>query len=428
MERKPRPPSADQLIQYALKVKEIPVDTTSAGNPVDSETIIKTIGPHGPVPLEDTYYLDKLFHFAGERNPERVVHAKGGGAFGYFEVTHDITHLTKAAIFSEIGKQTPVAARFSTVWGERGSADTNRGIPDGFRHMHGYGSHTFKLVNKDNEPVYCKFHFRTDQGIKNISPQTATKLAATDPDYSIRDLYDNIAKGNFPSWTFYIQVMTFEEAKTYRWNPFDVTKIWPQSDFPLLPVGHMVLDKNPGNYYAEIEQLAFNPNNLIPGIEPTPDKMLQGRLHSYIDTHIHRLGANFNQIPVNCPYRVRVANYQRDAPMAIDNQNGAPNYYPNSFKGPEPTPRGAWSTYNATGDVKRYKTEDEDNFSQPRILWSNVLDDAARDRMTTNIASVLKLAAPFIQERTVKMFSQVHPDFGNRLRSKLPHFQESAEE
>ncbi|KAI5701305.1 hypothetical protein M8J75_008183 [Diaphorina citri] len=504
MERKPRPPSADQLIQYALKVKEIPVDTTSAGNPVDSETIIKTIGPHGPVPLEDTYYLDKLFHFSGERNPERVVHAKGGGAFGYFEVTHDITHLTKAAIFSEIGKQTPVAARFSTVWGERGSADTNRdprgfavkfytedgnwdlvgnntpiffvrdpfrfihfihsqkrnpvthlrdwdafwdfisllpetthqvmilfsdrGIPDGFRHMHGYGSHTFKLVNKDNEPVYCKFHFRTDQGIKNISPQTATKLAATDPDYSIRDLYDNIARGNFPSWTFYIQVMTFEEAKTYRWNPFDVTKIWPQSDFPLLPVGHMVLDKNPGNYYAEIEQLAFNPNNLIPGIEPTPDKMLQGRLHSYIDTHIHRLGANFNQIPVNCPYRVRVANYQRDAPMAIDNQNGAPNYYPNSFKGPEPTPRGAWSTYNATGDVKRYKTEDEDNFSQPRILWSNVLDDAARDRMTTNIASVLKLAAPFIQERTVKMFSQVHPDFGNRLRSKLPHFQESAEE
>lgn len=504
MDKKPRPPSAEQLIQYALKVKEIPIDTNSAGNPVDSESVIKTMGAHGPIPLEDTVYLDKVFHFTGERNPERVVHAKGGGAFGYLEVTHDITHLCRAALFSEVGKQTPIAARFSTVWGERGSADTNRdprgfalkfyteegnwdlvgnntpiffvrdafrfphfihsqkrnpvthlrdwdafwdfisllpetthqvmilfsdrGIPDGFRHMHGYGSHTFKLANKEKQPVYCKFHFRTDQGIKNLSPQTAQKLGGTDPDYAIRDLYDNIARGNYPSWTFYIQVMTFEEAEKYRWNPFDVTKIWPQSDFPLLPVGHIVLDKNPSNYFAEIEQLAFNPNHLVPGIEPTPDKMLQGRLHSYIDTHIHRLGVNFNQIPVNCPYRVRVSNYQRDGAIAIDNQDGAPNYYPNSFKGPEPTETAAWSTYDASGDVKRYKTEDDDNFSQPTILWSNVLDDAARNRMTTNIASVLKLAAPFIQERTVKMFSKVHPDMGAQLRSKLPHFQDSAEE
>ncbi|KAL1456408.1 hypothetical protein WDU94_001139 [Cyamophila willieti] len=502
--RKPRPPSAEQLIQYALKVKDIPIDTTSAGNPVDSETDIKTIGPHGPVPLEDTIYLDKVFHFTGERNPERVVHAKGGGAFGYFEVTHDISHLCRAAIFSEVGKQTPVAARFSTVWGERGSADTNRdprgfaikfyteegnwdlvgnntpiffvrdafrfphfihsqkrnpvthlrdwdafwdfisllpetthqvmilfsdrGIPDGFRHMHGYGSHTFKLVNRERQPVYCKFHFRTDQGIKNLSAQTAQKLGGTNPDYAIQDLYDNIAKGNFPSWTFYIQVMSFEQAETYKWNPFDVTKIWPQSDFPLIPVGHMVLDKNPGNHFAEIEQLAFNPNNLIPGVEPTPDKMLQGRLHSYLDTHIHRLGPTTTKSPLIARTESELLIISGMLLWLLTIRMGRPTITLTVSRGRSPRLMEPGLRMMPREMSRDIRLKGEDNFSQPRILWSSVLDDAARDRMTTNIASVLKLAAPFIQERTVKMFSQVHPDFGARLRKKLPHFQESSEE
>lgn len=154
---------------------------------------------------------------------------------------------------------------------------SDRGIPDGYRHMNGYGSHTFKLVNDNGEPVYCKFHFKTDQKIKNLDVNRANDLSANDPDYSIRDLYNSIAKGEFPSWAFSIQVMTFEQAKTCKFNPFDLTKIWPQKDYPLIPVGKLVLDRNPNNYFAEVEQIAFSPANLIPGIEPSPDKMLQGK-------------------------------------------------------------------------------------------------------------------------------------------------------
>lgn len=199
----------------------------------------------------------------------------------------------------------------------------DRGTPDGYRHMNGYGSHTFKLINDKGEPIYCKFHFKTDQKIKNLDVSKADELAGSDPDYSIRDLYNAIAKGNFPSWTAYIQVMTFEQAEKFKYNPFDLTKIWPQSEFPLIQYGKLVLDRNPNNYFAEVEQIAFAPSNLVPGIEPSPDKMLQGRLFAYSDTHRHRLGANHLQLPVNCPYRVQTKNYQRDGPMNFtDNQGG----------------------------------------------------------------------------------------------------------
>ncbi|RXM93996.1 Catalase [Acipenser ruthenus] len=273
------------------------------------------------------------------------------GAFGYFEVTHDITKYTKAKIFEHVGKRTPTAVRFSTVAGEAGSADTvrdprgfamkfyteegnwdltgnntpiffirdpllfpsfvhsqkrnpqthlkdpdmvwdfwslrpeslhqvtflfsDRGIPDGHRHMNGYGSHTFKLVNNAGQAVYCKFHFKTDQGIKNIPVDEASHLSSTNPDYGIQDLYNAIANGNYPSWSFFIQVMTFEQAEQFRWNPFDLTKVWSHKDFPLIPVGKLVLNRNPVNYFAEVEQLAFDPSNMPPGIEPSPDKMLQ---------------------------------------------------------------------------------------------------------------------------------------------------------
>lgn len=491
-----RDPASDQLVNYKKKQTEKTHIVTGHGAPVDNRGASLTAGPRGPILLQDITFLDELAHFDRERIPERVVHAKGAGAFGYFEVTNDITKYTKASVFSKIGKKTPIAVRFSTVGGESGSADTvrdprgfavkfytedgiwdlvgnntpiffirdpllfpvfihtqkrnpathlkdcdmfwdfislrpesthqvmflfsDRGIPDGYRHMNGYGSHTFKLVNDKNEAVYAKFHYKTNQGIKNLFAQKATDVAASDPDYSIRDLYNAISRGQHPSWSFYIQVMTFEQAEKFKWNPFDLTKVWPHSDYPLIPVGKLVLDRNPANYFAEVEQIAFSPAHMIPGIEPSPDKMLQGRLFSYSDTHRHRLGANYLQIPVNCPYRTRITNYQRDGPQTFtNNQEGAPNYYPNSFSGPEDAPHAAITKFAPTGDVARYNTGDDDNFSQPSIFWKKTLKPEERDRLVQNIVDHLKDAADFIQERTVKNFSQVDAEFGRRLTEGL---------
>ncbi|PSN41548.1 Catalase [Blattella germanica] len=415
---------------------------TGAGIPVYNKASSLTVGPRGPMLLQDVEFLDDLAHFDRERIPERVVHAKG-------------------AVFDTIGKRTSIAIRFSTVGGESGSADTvrdprgfaikfytddgiwdlvgnntpiffvrdamlfpsfihtqkrnpathlkdadmfwdfislrpetthqvmfmfsDRGIPDGFRHMNGYGSHTFKMVNAINQAIYVKFHFKTDQGIKNLFSEEAANISATDPDYGIRDLYNAIAVGNFPSWTCYIQIMTFEEAERFRWNPFDV---WPHAEYPLIPVGKLVLNRNPTNYFAEVEQIAFSPANMIPGIEPSPDKMLQGRLFSYTDTQRHRLGANYLQIPVNCPFQSHVTNYQSDGPQTVRHSGGAPNYFPNSFGGPE----------NHNG-LDRPPEE--------------------RTRLIENIANHLKNAADFIQDRTVCMFRKVDLEFGERLWGML---------
>ncbi|XP_029438889.1 catalase-like isoform X2 [Rhinatrema bivittatum] len=470
--------------------------TTGAGIPVSDKLNAFTVGPRGPLLVQDVVFTDEMAHFDRERIPERVVHAKGAGAFGYFEVTHDITKYTKAKVFEHIGKRTPIAVRFSTVAGESGSADTvrdprgfavkmyteegnwdltgnntpiffirdpllfpsfihtqkrnpqthlkdpdmmwdfwtlrpeclhqvsflfsDRGIPNGHRHMNGYGSHTFKLVNAKGEAIYCKFHYKTNQGIKNLSVEEASKLVLTDPDYGIRDLYEAIAKGNFPSWSFYIQVMTFEQAEKFPFNPFDLTKIWPHKDYPLIPVGKLVLNRNPVNYFAEVEQLAFDPSNMPPGIEPSPDKMLQGRLFSYPDTHRHRLGANYLQIPVNCPYKTRVANYQRDGPMCIfDNQGGAPNYYPNSFSAPENQPLVKEHSFKCSADVARYRSEDEDNVTQVRAFYTKVLKEEERKRLCENIAGHLKDAQLFIQKRAVKIFTDVHPDYGASVQALL---------
>jgi catalase len=206
---------------------------------------------------------------------------------------------------------------------------SDRGTPDGYRHMNGYGSHTFKNVNANGDAFYVKYHFKTDQGICNMSADRAAQIASEDPNYSIRDLFDNIKTNNSPSWTLYIQVMTFEQAERANFNPFDVTKIWSHKEYPLLEVGRMVLNRNPSNYFAEVEQLAFSPAHMVPGIEPSPDKMLQGRLFSYADTHRHRLGVNYQSIPVNKPLN-KVNNYQRDGFMTVtDNGGSQPNYYPN---------------------------------------------------------------------------------------------------
>lgn len=489
-------PAANQLVDHKKQTKDLESLSLIHGSPAGNRLASETAGPRGPLLLTDTALVEELAHFDRERIPERVVHAKGAGAFGYFEVTHDISKYCKAKIFSQVGKRTPCAVRFSTVGGESGSADTvrdprgfamkfyteegnwdlvgnntpiffvrdpilfpsfihtqkrnpathlkdpnmvwdfmslrpesvhqfmflfsDRGLPDGMRFMNGYGSHTFKLVNAKNEAVYCKFHFKTAQGIKNLPVDKANKLASEDPDYSIRDLYNAISKGDYPKWNCFIQVMTFEQAEKNKFNPFDVTKVWSHKEFPLIPVGRMVLDRNPTNYFAEVEQIAFAPSHLVPGIETSPDKMLQGRIFSYADTHRHRLGVNYQQIPVNCPYRATVRTYTRDGPMNVtNNMAGAPNYFPNSFSGPEHNPSLEPPAYRVSGDVTRYNTGDDDNFTQPGVFWRQTLNDAERERLVSNICGSLKDAADFIQERAVKVFCQVDSDFGRRVAEGL---------
>merc|ERR1712038_1913524 len=491
-----RDKATNQMEEYRRKNKNPGTLTTAHGCPVGDKLNSLTVGPRGPILLQDHVLVEELAHFDRERIPERVVHAKGAGAFGVFEVTHDITKYCKASIFSKVGKQTPLAVRFSTVGGESGSADTardprgfavkfyteegnwdlvgnntpiffirdpilfpsfihtqkrnpqthlkdpdafwdfislmpmtthqvsflfsDRGTPNGYRFMNGYGSHTFKMVNGAGEAVYCKFHYKTDQGHRTFTRQQADEVAKQDPDHAIRDLYNAIAAGDHPTWTMYIQVMTFQQAEQWYFNPFDLTKVWPHDEFPLMPVGKLTLNRNPSNYFAEVEQLAFSPAHLVPGIEPSPDKMLQGRLFSYNDTHRHRLGANFQQIPVNCPYRARVQNYQRDGPMTVDgNQGGAPNYFPNSFKGPLEDKEAKIHPIQVTGDVRRYNSADEDNFTQCGIFFREVLKEDEKERLVDNIASHLCNAQKFLQDRAINNFSAADKEYGKTIKELI---------
>ncbi|KAG9510428.1 Catalase, partial [Fragariocoptes setiger] len=468
--------------------------TMTSGAPVGDKTNSLTVGPRGPTLLQDVAFIDEIAHFDRERIPERVVHAKGGGAFGFFEVTEtSFTKYCKATLFAKKGLKTPIAMRFSTVGGESGSADTvrdprgfaikfytdegnfdlvgnntpiffirdpmqfpsfvhsqkrnpqthlkdpdafwdfislrpeavhqvlflfsDRGIPDGFRHMHGFGSHTFKVVNANNEAYYVKFHMRTNQGIKNMDPHRATELAGQDPDYSIRDLQTAIIQRNYPSWTLEYQVMTFEQADKLPFNPFDVTKTWSHKDFPRHMIGQLVLERNPTNYFAEIEQLAFCPANMVPGIEPSPDKMLQGRLFSYSDTQRYRLGANFNDIPVNRP-RCPVMNPTfRDGPYCFtENYGNLPNYYPNSQLTKiniDPNAMEHRQTYQ--GEVYRHDTADDDNFSQAAEFYNRVLKKDEKARLIHNLVDHLQHAKPFIQERMINNFNKVSPELGQSI-------------
>ena len=426
--------------------------TTSSGRPFAENENSQTVGPRGPILLQDYILHEKMAHFNRERIPERVVNAKGSGAFGTFTVTHDITQYTKAKLFSEKGKETKVLLRFSTVAGEKGSADSerdprgfaikfytqdgnwdlvgnnspvyfvkdpkkfgdfmhtqkrhphtnlksptmmwdfwslnpeslhqvlilmsDRGTPYGYRHMNGYGSHTYSMINEFNERYYIKFHFITKQGIKNFTNDEAAQMRAHDMDFSQRDLWQNIDSGNFPQWKLKIQIITEAEAEAqdYYFNPFDLTKVWPHAKFPLIDVGVLELNQNPHNYFQDIEQVAFAPAHIVDGIGYSPDKMLQGRLLSYPDAQRYRLGVNYQQIPVNrCPFETN--NYQRDGQMRIDGNGGEnPNYFPNSFDDmvvdenyKEPplvinTPIADWYDRNCEGE--------NDHYSQPGILFN----------------------------------------------------------
>lgn len=470
--------------------------TTAFGAPVGDDQNSLTAGERGPVLMQDVHLLDKLTHFDRERIPERVVHAKGAGAGGYFEVTRDVSKYTKAKFLSEVGKRTEVFARFSTVGGERGSADaardprgfavkfytedgnydfvgnntpvffirdplkfpdfihtqkrhpatnckdpdmfwdflsltpesihqvtilfSDRGTPASYRNMNGYSSHTYKWYNEGGEYFWVKYHFKTDQGIKNLNREEAEAMSGKDPDHATRDLYNAIERGDYPSWTLQMQIMTPEEAEDYRFDIFDITKVWPHDDFPPIDVGKLVLNRNPENYFAEVEQAAFNPSNLVPGIGASPDKMLQARLFSYHDTHLHRLGPNYHLIPVNRSKNAENS-YQRDGFMRVDSNGGSgPNYWPNSFGGPEPDKSAKEPPFEVSGKADRYPyTHPNDDFVQPGNLYRDVMSEQDRKNLVGNIVDHLGNAQKRIQLRQTALFFKADSELGRRVADGL---------
>ncbi|MCW3064212.1 MAG: Catalase [Solirubrobacterales bacterium] len=478
---------------------ERPHTTTDAGIPAPSDEHSLTVGPNGPILLQDHYVVQKMAQFNRERVPERVVHAKGGAAHGFFEVTEDVTQYTKADFLSQVGKRTPVFLRFSTVAGELGSADTvrdprgfaikfytdhgnydlvgnntpiffirdpskfsdfihsqkrmpdtnlrsneaqwdfwtlspesahqvsflmsDRGTPRTWRNQNGYGSHTFLWENAGGEKFWVKYHFKTVQGIDTFSDAEAKSMVAEEPDFHLRDLFESIAKGDAPEWRLEMQIMPFADAPDYRFNPFDLTKVWPHGDYPPITIGRMVLDRNPENYFAEVEQAAFEPANLVPGIGPSPDKMLLGRLFSYPDTHRYRIGPNYLQLPINRP-KAEVHSYNKDGAMRYSHAGNQPVYAPNSFGGPRADgsfPDTTWGVEGAEMVRHAYTLHSEDDdFGQPGTLWRKVLSDTDREHLVSNIVGhATTKVSPEIQQRVVQYWTNVDSDLGARVAAGI---------
>jgi len=476
------------------------ITTTDAGIPAPSDEYSLSAGVDGPLLLQDHYLIQKMAQFNRERVPERVVHAKGSGAFGYFEVTADVTQWTKAAFLNTIGKRTPVLARFSTVAGEQGFPDTvrdprgfalkfyteegnydlvgnntpiffvrdpskfsdfihsqkrmpdtgmrsnnaqwdfwslspetihqvtflmsDRGTPRTWRNMNGYGSHTFLWVNAGGERFWVKYHFKTEQGIENFTDADAKAMTAEDPDYHRRDLRESIAKQDHPVWRLEMQVMPFEDAVDYRFNPFDLTKVWPHGDYPPVTVGRLVLDRNPENFFAEIEQASFEPANMVPGIGPSPDKMLLGRLFSYPDAHRYRIGTNYLQLPVNRPH-AEVHSYNKDGAMRYEQSGNQPVYAPNSYGGPQADPErhADPSWFVASGEIMRsaYRPHAEDNdFGQAGDLYRDVLTETDKAHLASNIVGHMSQEVErAVQERALVLWRQVDANLGAQVAQGL---------
>jgi catalase len=475
--------------------------TTNSGAPVGSDQHSQSVGADGAIALTDHYLVEKLAQFNRERVPERVVHAKGGGAFGTFTTTSDVSMYTRAALFQP-GARTELLTRFSSVAGELGSPDTwrdprgfaikfytsegnydlvgnntpvffikdgikfpdfirsqkrlpgshlrdhnmqwdfwtlqpesahqvtwlmgDRGLPSSWRHMDGFGSHTYQWINAEGERFWVKYHFRTAQGHDTLTQAQADQIAGEDADFHIRDLHEAIDSGNFPSWDLSVQVMPYADAAEYRFNPFDLTKVWPKSDYPLIPVGRMTLDRNPGNYFAEIEQATFAPSNFVPGIAASPDKMLQARIFSYADAHRYRVGTNHAELPVNRPH-TEVNSYSKDGAMRHGYRSPQePVYAPNSFGGPhaDPAAHGDDRGWQNDGELIRAAATlhpEDDDFVQARTLVNEVMDDAARDRLVSNIAGhVSKVTIPELRERVLLYWSNVDVVLGRRVAEALP--------
>jgi catalase len=469
--------------------------TTAAGVPVVDNQNVMTAGRRGPQLLQDVWFLEKLAHFDREVIPERRMHAKGSGAYGTFTVTHDISRYSRARVFADIGKQTEVFVRFSTVAGERGAADaerdirgfavkfyteegvwdlvgnntpvfflrdplkfpdlnhavkrdprtnlrsarnnwdfwtllpealhqitivmSDRGIPATYRHMHGFGSHTFSLINASGERHWVKFHLKSRQGVRNLTDAEAEAAIGRSRETHQEDLYGAIERGDFPRWDLRIQVMPEAAAATCPYNPFDLTKVWPHSDYPLIDVGVLELNRNPENYFAEVEQVAFNPANVPPGIGFSPDKMLQGRLFSYGDAQRYRLGVNHHLIPVNKP-RCPVHASHRDGAMRTDaNHGGTPGYEPNSHGewAEQPAFREPPLALDGAADHWDHR-EDTDYFTQPGMLF-RLMTPAERQALFANTARSIGEAPRDIQIRHVRHCLKADPAYGKGVADAL---------
>jgi len=475
--------------------------TTNSGAPVASDQHSQSVGQDGSIALVDHYLVEKLAQFNRERVPERVVHAKGGGAFGSFEVTHDVSAYTRAAVFQP-GTTTETLLRFSSVAGEQGSPDTwrdprgfalkfytsegnydlvgnntpvffikdgikfpdfirsqkrlpgsglrnhdmqwdfwtlqpesahqvtwlmgDRGLPTSWRHMDGFGSHTYQWTNAEGERFWVKYHFETRQGNETLTQEQADQIAGDDADFHRRDLYNAIAGGDFPQWDLFVQVMPYAEAEDYRFNPFDLTKVWPKGDYPLIPVGVLTLNRNPQNFFAEIEQATFAPSNFVPGIGASPDKMLQARIFSYADAHRYRVGTNHAHLPVNRP-KSEVHSYSKEGAMAYHfNSPETPVYAPNSHGGPHAdaaaaSDAGNWENDGAMIRAAATLHAEDDDFGQAGTLVREVLDDAARDRLVNNIVGhVSSVTTQELRDRVIQYWKNVDGDLGARVEAGLP--------
>src|SRR5882762_5996854 len=413
--------------------------TTSAGNPIADNQNALSAGPRGPLLLQDYQLIEKLAHQNRERIPERPVHAKGWGAYGTLTISGDISKYTKAKVLQP-GARTPLILRFSTVAGELGAADAERDVR-GFaikfyteegnwdlvgnntpvffvRHLNGYGSHTYSLINAAGERVWVKFHFKTQQGHKHWTNAQASEVVGRTRESTQEDLFGAIEKGDFPKWKMQVQIMTDAQAQAWSrrtgWNPFDLTKVWPHSDCPVIDIGTLELNRNAENYFAEIEQAAFAPSNIVPGIGFSPDKMLQARVFSYADAHRYRLGTHYEALPVNAP-RCPVHHYHKDGPMRFfDNNTKNPDAYyePNSFNGPKEDRRFAEPPLPLHGDADRYNHRDgNDDYTQPGNLF-RLFDAGQKQRLFDNIAAAMQGVPDTIKRRQIALFAKCDPAYG----------------
>ncbi|OXM84293.1 catalase [Paenibacillus rigui] len=468
--------------------------TTNQGAPVGDNQHSRTAGTNGPTLLEDYHLLEKIAHFDRERIPERVVHARGAGAHGYFEVEHSMGAYTRAHVFAQAGRRTPVFVRFSTVIHGTGSPETARdprgfavkfyteegnydivgnhlpvffirdaikfpdmvhslkpapdtnvqeparywdfmtlspesthmltwlfsdhGTPANYRQMDGFSVHAFKWVNADGRVTYVKYHWKSQQGVANFSASDVQATQGRDFNHATRDLSENIKAGQFPKWELHVQLLPVEDLDAHGFDPLDPTKVWPESLYPLHKVGTMTLNRNPANYFAEVEQSAFSPSALVPGIEPSEDKLLQGRLFSYPDTQRYRLGANYLQIPVNCPY-APVRNHQRDGFMNVKQDASPVNYEPNSHTdSPQEDARYADTPAPLHGQAGRSSIAKTDDFTQAGEQYRSYTSEE-RDHLIHNLIGDLTQTPQHIQLRAICNFFRADREYGMRLAEGL---------
>lgn len=474
-----------------------PTMTTTAGAPIADNQNSLSAGPRGPLLLQDYQLIEKLAHQNRERIPERVVHAKGWGAFGTLTITHDITKYSRAKIFETIGKKTKMLARFSTVAGEQGAADaerdvrgfalkfyteegnwdlvgnntpvffvrdplkfpdfihtqkrhprtnlrsptamwdfwslspeslhqvtilmSDRGLPTAPMYMNGYGSHTYSTINAAGERFWVKFHFKTMQGHRHYTNAEAEGVIGKSRETYQEELFGTIEKGMFPKWRMCIQVMPETDADKTSYNPFDLTKVWPHAEYPLIEVGVVELNRNATNYFAEIEQAAFSPSNIVPGIGFSPDKMLQARIFAYADAHRYRLGTHYEHLPVNaakCP----VHHYHKDGSMRFfrnDTGNADAYYEPNSLKSPKENAAYREPPLKISGDADRYNHRDgNDDYTQPGNLF-RLMTPEQQGRLMDNIAAAMQGVPQDIVQRQVALFHRCDPAYGRGVAQRM---------